>query len=216
MHSDITFVIADNQDITRAGLHKYIFDTFGQCRITDVTDKNGLISTLTEYSKGVVILDYALFDLSDAEELLCLEKQFPRISWLLFSNEQNQDIVRRLNAQHTISMVLKENSGEEICFALKSAVYGERFLCRQITNLLLTCARKPEERSILTTTEVDILKLIAHGKSVKEIAVQRTSSIHTIITHKKNIFRKLEVNNVHEATKYALRAGLIEMVEYYI
>ena len=69
---------------------------------------------------------------------------------------------------------------------------------------------------VLTVTEIDILKLIAHGKSVKEIALERTSSIHTIITHKKNIFRKLGVNNVYEATKYTLRAGLIEMVEYYI
>jgi DNA-binding NarL/FixJ family response regulator len=58
--------------------------------------------------------------------------------------------------------------------------------------------------------------MIARGLSVKEIAQERVSSIHTIVTHKKNIFRKLEVNNVYEATKYALRAGLVEMVEYYL
>ena len=54
------------------------------------------------------------------------------------------------------------------------------------------------------------------GKTVKEIADLRNSSVHTIITHEKNLFRKLEVNNVYEATKYALKAGLIELVEYYI
>jgi DNA-binding NarL/FixJ family response regulator len=70
--------------------------------------------------------------------------------------------------------------------------------------------------SVLTTTEVEILRLIARGLSVKEIAQERVSSIHTIVTHKKNIFRKLQVNNVYEATKYALRAGLVEMVEYYL
>jgi DNA-binding NarL/FixJ family response regulator len=75
---------------------------------------------------------------------------------------------------------------------------------------------KPEVHNVLTPSEIEILKLIARGKSAKEIAAERVSSIHTIITHKKNIFRKLEVNNVYEATKYALRAGLIEMVEYYI
>ena len=52
--------------------------------------------------------------------------------------------------------------------------------------------------------------------AVKEIAAERNSSIHTITTHKKNIFRKLQINSVYEATKYALRAGLLEMVEYYI
>ncbi|MDY6099278.1 MAG: LuxR C-terminal-related transcriptional regulator, partial [Bacteroidaceae bacterium] len=56
----------------------------------------------------------------------------------------------------------------------------------------------------------------AYGKSVKEIAAERNSSVHTITTHKKNIFRKINVNTIYEATKYALRAGLLEMVEYCI
>lgn len=58
--------------------------------------------------------------------------------------------------------------------------------------------------------------LIASGFSAKEIAAKRVSSIHTITTHKKNIFRKLGVNNIYEATRYAFRVGLIELVEYYI
>jgi DNA-binding NarL/FixJ family response regulator len=65
-------------------------------------------------------------------------------------------------------------------------------------------------------TEREVLRLIALGKSVKEVAAERNSSIHTITTHKKNIFRKINVNTIYEATKYALRAGLVEMVEYYI
>ena len=52
--------------------------------------------------------------------------------------------------------------------------------------------------------------------TTKEIAVKRFSSFHTVNTHRKNIFRKLGVNNVHEATKYALRAGLVDSAEYYI
>ena len=93
-----------------------------------------------------------------------------------------------------------------------------RFLCHQVTNLLL--APQPQQtmagRDQLTATEKDVLRLIALGKSVKEIAAERNSSIHPITTHKKNIFRKINVNTIYEATKYALRAGLVEMVEYYI
>lgn len=71
-------------------------------------------------------------------------------------------------------------------------------------------------RESLTVAEKDVLRLIAAGKSVREIAAVRGSSEHTIVAHKKNIFRKLGVNNVHEATRYALRSGLVEMMEYYI
>lgn len=112
-------------------------------------------------------------------------------------------------------MVLKECSGDEITSALRCAVVGERFLCHQVTNLLVST---PESfaKPLLTASETEVLRLIAQGKSVKEIAAERNSSIHTITTHKKNIFRKLQINSVYEATKYALRAGLLEMVEYYI
>ena len=205
MNTDITFIIADNQDITRMGMHGYISAIFSGCRMIDVTDKKELMLALVECNDSVVI-----------EEFLIIEKRFPRVRWILFSNELSEDFIRRMSIARNIGMILKENSGEEIHSALMCTAHGERFLCHQITNLLIIGSDKPEIHSVLTVTEIDILKLIAHGKSVKEIALERTSSIHTIITHKKNIFRKLGVNNVYEATKYTLRAGLIEMVEYYI
>lgn len=217
MYTDKTFIIADNQDITRTGLREYISHMFGGCRIVEVAHKKELISVLIECNgSGIVVIDYTLFDLNGVEELVIIEKRFSEIKWILFSNELSEEVVRRLCIENAISMILKENSGEEIRSALKCAVRGERFLCHQITNQLLIGQKKVLAHSVLTTTEIDILKLIACGKTVKEIAFLRTSSIHTIITHKKNIFRKLEVNNVYEATKYALRAGLLEMVEYYI
>ena len=72
------------------------------------------------------------------------------------------------------------------------------------------------ERVKLTKTEMEVLRDIALGLTTKEIAEKRFSSFHTVNTHRKNIFRKLNVNNVHEATKYALRAGMVDAAEYYI
>ena len=69
---------------------------------------------------------------------------------------------------------------------------------------------------LLTQTEKNILKEIALGKTTKEIAAEKNLSFHTINSHRKNIFRKLGVNNVHEATKYAMRAGIVDLAEYYI
>lgn len=219
MDTDIRFIIADNQDITRAGLYKYIAELFNEeAAVSEATDKKGLISSLMDCNgRAVIILDYTLFDLNGVESLLIITRRFPSAHWILFSNELSDNLIRRLSVEKHISMILKENPKEEICAALKYARKGEQFFCHQITNQLLTfSANKEKGYNVLTGTETDILKLIAQGKSAKEIAALRTSSIHTIITHKKNIFRKLEVNNVYEATQYAIRAGLVEMVEYYI
>lgn len=62
---------------------------------------------------------------------------------------------------------------------------------------------------LLTKTEAEILRAIAQGKTTKEIADERFSSIHTITTHRKNIFRKLGIHTVHAAIKYALCANLV-------
>jgi len=68
----------------------------------------------------------------------------------------------------------------------------------------------------LTSTETEIVKAIARGLTTKEIAAERFSSVHTIATHRKNIFRKLKVNTAHEVIKYAMRAGLVNPSEFYI
>ena len=68
----------------------------------------------------------------------------------------------------------------------------------------------------MTKTEVEVLKEIAIGLTTREIAEKRFSSFHTVNTHRKNIFRKLGVNNVHEAIRYAMRSGLVDAAEYYI
>ena len=81
---------------------------------------------------------------------------------------------------------------------------------------MFSSASQNEEHIKLTKTETEILIAIAQGMTSREIAEKRFLSFHTVNTHRKNIFRKLGVNNVHEATRYALRAGLIDAAEYYI
>lgn len=82
--------------------------------------------------------------------------------------------------------------------------------------MLLTPTQTTQEENRLTPTETEILRDIALGLTTREIAEKRYSSFHTVNTHRKNIFRKISVNNVHEATRYALRAGLVDSAEYYI
>lgn len=214
-------IIADNQDITRLGLKALIRGTLKDLdalEVKEVSRRAELIAELKENPKSLVVIDYTLFDLGSADELMNLADRFPFAHWVLFSDDLTENLIRRLSVEPQFSMILKDDSAQEIITALKCAITDVRFLCHQVTNLLLTPTKQqsPLERDQLTNTEMEVLRRIALGKSVKEIAAERNSSIHTITTHKKNIFRKINVNTTYEATKYALRAGLVEMVEYYI
>ena len=209
--------LADNQDITRAGL-TYLLSGMDVKNTKYTEDKAELIAALRSDSKAVVVLDYTLFDINDANELSILCQRFPSTWWVLFSDALSQDFIHQVAITcPTCGIVLKECDMAEIREALRYALTGRRYICQQVMEQMLTPEKKPAvERPNLTKTELEILKDIALGMTSREIATKRFSSFHTINTHRKNIFRKLGVNNLQEATKYALRAGLVDAAEYYI
>ena len=208
-------VIADNQDITRAGL-MYVLQQMGENDVRLVSDKAGMMAMLSDRKPAVVLIDYTLFDINDADELLILADRYVKVWWVLFSEDLTLDFVRRLIASsQRVSVLLKESPLNEIRECIRQTMDGRRYICQRMAEMILT-APANEEKLNLTRTETEILKDIALGMTTREIAEKRFSSFHTINTHRKNIFRKLGVNNVHEATKYALRAGLVDSAEYYI
>lgn len=190
--------------------------------LLEADNKVELIQQLRLHPGAVVILDYTLFDFTDSDELIVLHERFKEADWLLFSDELSVGFLRQvLFSSMAFGIVLKDNSKEEILTALQCASRKERFICNHVSNLLLARDnRSPTPHSVqdalLTPAERSILKEIALGKTTKEIAAERNLSFHTVNSHRKNIFRKLSVNNAHEATKYAMKAGIVDLVEYYI
>lgn len=191
--------------------------------LLEADNKAELIQQLRLHPDAVVILDYTLFDFSGADELIVLHERLKRADWILFSDELSITFLRQiLFSSMSFGVVLKDNSTEEIVTALQCALRKERFICNHVSNLLLSgnAVSSPTHPSVkddlLTTAERSILKEVALGKTTKEIAAERNLSFHTVNSHRKNIFRKLNVNNAHEATKYAMKAGIVDLVEYYI
>lgn len=213
---NMNVILADKQDITRLGL-MYLLGEIGEASFKYAEDKPELMHQLRLEPASIVIIDYTLFDLNDIEELLILSQRFPTSQWLLFSEDLSLDFVRKILASsYQFGILLKDSPTSEIREALQFSMLRRRFICQHITELLLTPEPVHREQVKLTKTEVEILKDIALGMTTKDIADKRISSFHTVNTHRKNIFRKLGVNNAREVTKFALRAGLIDSAEYYI
>lgn len=210
------FLLADRQGITRAGL-MFLLGAIPDADYKFTEDKTELINALCETPDSIVVLDYTLFDINDAAELLILSQRFGNVHWVLFSEDLSANFVRMVIASSPqFSVLLKESPLQEIREVLSFAMRGRRFICQRMAELLLVPETREKEQVKLTRTETEVLKDIALGMTTREIAERRFSSFHTVNTHRKNIFRKLGVNNVHEATKYALRAGLVDSAEYYI
>jgi DNA-binding NarL/FixJ family response regulator len=213
-----TVILADNQYVTAAGIYFSIRDYNASIQIFEAANKKELINELLRNPQSLIVLDYALFDFAGPEELIIIQHRYPESHFLLFSEELTEDFLKRVTCStEAFSIILKDCSKEEIYSALQSIFTSKRFICHHVINQLSTKKQvDTTDNKKLTATEKEILRLMAMGKSTKEIAAERFLSIHTVITHRKNIFRKLEINNLHEATKYALRAGIIDSSDYYI
>ena len=133
-----TIIIADNQDITRLGLKTLIRVALKDVEGLDVKElsrRAELIAELKENPSAVVVIDYTIFDLGSSDELMNLSERFPYAMWVLFSDDLTEGLIRRLSVEQQFSMILKDDSAQEIITALKCAITGVRFLCHQVTNL---------------------------------------------------------------------------------
>ena len=209
--------MADNQELTRLALISLIKQD-EENTLYVATDKAGLVELLKEHEDAIVLLDFTLFDFADADQLLIVGERFALSQWILISDELTPVFIRQVvYASHQFSIVFKDGPLNEVREALQTVSRHQRYISQRALEVIINQQQVEEERpSILTETETEIVRAIAQGKSTKEIANERFSSVHTITTHRKNIFRKLGVNTAHEVIKYALRAGLVDSSEFYI
>ena len=213
----MNYILADNQELTRFALES-LLKRNEENVVYKASDKAGLVELLKEHESAVVILDYTMFDFSDEDQLLIVAERFSLSEWILISEELTSRFLRRVvYASHQFSIVFKDSPLQEVREALDAVGCHQRYISQRALEVIISQQQEEEEQpSVLTATETEIVKAIAQGKTTKEIANERFSSVHTITTHRKNIFRKLGINTAHEVVKYALRAGLVDSSEFYI
>lgn len=211
------YILADNQALTSLGVQSLCLRLEG-AELRTVETKQQLIALLDRVGEAAVVLDFTLFDFKDVEELLMTAQRFRRVHWVLLSDELTDDFISRVSAEGSaFSLVSKQSDAYEVDQALRQAALHRRYVCHSMMEQLLSVPSRRDAHTVaLTKTETEILREIAQGRTTKEIAAERCSSFHTVNTHRKNIFRKLNISTAYEATRYALRAGLIDSAEYYI
>ncbi len=214
-----SFILADNQDLTKSGFlyilnHKRLTSN----PVKEASNKKQLVEALLKDPNSIVILDYSLFDFEVVSEVLSIKSRFLDSSWVFVAEEFSYPFVNRIICNYPLTnFILKDETLANLTKALQCAYKNDQFISEKVLQIIENNQHIDiSEEKKLSSTETEIVKLIAAGMTTKEIANVRFLSIHTVMTHRKNIFRKLEVNNIHEMTKYAVRAGLINLAEYYI
>ncbi len=213
-YKNISVVLADTQFLTNEAIHSILSHLFKA--FYTVSTKADLLQYLQKETISLLITDYILFDFDSVSELGDLKKQYPGMGVVVLKNTINNTTIKELNDIGIQNIVLKTDDREEIFHAIDAALKGKKYYSGEVLDILLKKETAFEDASILTTSEIEIVRLISGGLSTKEIAVKKHNSFHTVMTHRKNIFRKLGVSSSPELLMYAIKAGLIDNIEYHI
>jgi len=213
-YNTISVVLADRQFLIAEALQALLAP---RCKkFGTVSTKAGLLQQLEKESISLLITDDALFDFAALSELGDLKKKYPATAIVVLTNAINSMKIKELHDVGIRNIILKTDDRDELFQAIEAALKGKKYYSGEVLDTLLKKDSPSEEISVLTPSEVEIVRQIASGLSTKEIAAKKHISFHTVMTHRKNIFRKLGVSSSPELLMYAIKAGLIDNIEYHI
>jgi DNA-binding NarL/FixJ family response regulator len=209
-----TIVIADSQYLITESL-KSILLAYGP-KVYAVSGKKALHAFLQKHHVSLIITDHAKFDYASMDELAGLKQQYPGTAILILTGAISRLKIKELNRAGIRNIAMKTDDFAEILNAVKSALSAEKHYSREVLDLLLNTDGQTVEDLLLTPSEIEIITMISRGLTIKEMASRRSVSVNTVMTHRKNIFRKLRVGSRSELMDYAKKTGLVDTIEYYI
>jgi DNA-binding NarL/FixJ family response regulator len=222
-------LIADSQFLTTESLVKLIEaeERYFVCGVAGT--RSALMEMMQANKPDLVITDINLIDYDGTDDVISLTKENGEVSLLILTNQLTNAEVQRLLFSGINNIALKTDKKDDLLYSIEMALKHRRHFSDDILEMILEMnngrnvpAESHEmlspglDSAKLTSSEHDIVKLIAEGFTTKQIASRKNISFHTVMTHRKNIFRKLNINSVSDLTRYAIRKGLIDNIEYNI
>ena len=208
-------LIGDDHPVVRGGLRRMLERVPGFEVVGEATDgAEAVVLGLTE-DVDMVILDVAMprkTGLQAAEELTRARPGLPVLMLSMYENEQYLIAAIRAGAS---GYVLKSEVDEEIVEVCRAVLSGAPFvypasLPETVRAHLERVGRGSGRDELLTARELEVLKLVAEGRSAQEIAELLVISVKTVDRHRSNIMDKLGVRDRVQLTRYAIRRGLVE------
>ncbi len=214
----MNILIADNHFFIAEGIFASVKKTEQVKLAKKAENKEELLSFLQINNFDLLIIDNRFFGFDTSQKIVELRNQYSDLKFLIITNGLTQSEVAEFGNSGVHNIILKSSGKDEFKQALDFTMKGKIYYSNEILELLLeqnTTQNQPKEYS-LTNAEIEIVKLIATGLTTKQIAERKRISYHTVVTHRKNIFRKLSINSTSELILFAMKQHLIDTIEFHI
>jgi len=205
-------LIADDHSIVRKGLKQILVEEFPFAIIEETGDAEGLVKKALSQDWDIVITDLSMPGRSGLDAINQIKQQHPKLPILILSMYPEEQYAMRVLKSGASGYLSKDMAQEELVNAVKKVLSGKKYITPTLVEkLALQLGQEnsgaPHEQ--LSDREFDVLKLLAAGKSVSEIATLMSLGSTTISTYRARIMDKMSLKSNADLTRYALENKLI-------
>jgi len=206
-------LITDDHAVVRQGLRLILADHFKKAVFGEARNATEALALVWKEKWDVVVLDITMPGRSGLEVLKEIKRSRPKLPVLVLSMHPEDQFAVRLLKAGAAGYLTKESAGDELVSAIKKVVAGGRYISpslaeRMVSYLTIDVRKAPHER--LSDREFLILRMIASGKQVSQIARELSLSVATVSTYRGRILEKMDMKNNAELTHYALQKELVD------
>ena len=213
--ASIRVVLVDDHALVRQGFRRILEDDPELTVVGEASNGTDAIALVKKTDPDVVVMDMAMPEMSGLHATMEIIKQRPGTKVLILSMYSDEQYVRNALDAGAKGYILKSAIENDLTRAVKAVAAGEQYLAPELSSVLIRAiqtgsfekAADPYDR--LTQREKQVLQLIAHGKSNKEIAVVLGLSVNTVAVHRANLMSTLKVHKAAELVLYAVKKGLV-------
>jgi DNA-binding NarL/FixJ family response regulator len=206
-------LLTDDHAVVRRGLKQILAEEFKRATFGEARNAQEALDLVWKEHWDVVVLDITMPGRSGLEVLREIKKSKPRVPVLVLSMHPENQFAVRVLKRGASGYMTKESAADELVGAIKKVLAGGRYVSTSLAEKLATylaadTPKAPQE--LLSDREFQVLRLIASGKIVSEIAKELSLSVKTISTYRTRILEKMRLRNNAELMHYAMQHQLVE------
>jgi two-component system response regulator NreC len=211
----ISVLIVDDHTLVRDGIRAVLSGAADVSVVGEAADGHAAIQQARAVKPDVILLDIAMPGLGGLEAVPLLKREAPDARILILTQYEQPEYVRRFLNLGVSGYVLKKAAGSELVAAIRAVQRGGLVVDPAVARDVLTesptgeVTRADDPYESLTDRERQVLKLVAEGRSNKEVAATLDISVKTAMTHREHVMKKLGLHNRTELTRFAIRRGVI-------
>jgi len=215
MMDKIKVLVADDHAIMRDGIRALLSLHDDIEIVGEASEGKEAIEKTRELAPDVIVMDIAMPGMDGLEATRRITKQNPKVKVLALTQYDSKEYVLAAIKAGCAGYVPKKALGSELASAIHAVYHGGSFLYPSAATALVENYRQQPQTADaydqLTPREREILKLIAEGRTSREIAEMLFISLKTVMGHRTRIMEKLDLHNRTELIKYAVRKGLLTL-----